>query len=53
MALPSLLRLAESPTANAEAVGRLERQLQQSLRAAAEAGYRVEALLNLSGPDER
>ncbi|MGA2989042.1 MAG: alpha-amylase family glycosyl hydrolase [Candidatus Korobacteraceae bacterium] len=50
MALPSLLRLAEAPTADREAVSSLERQLEQSLRAAADAGYRVEALLSLPSP---
>ena len=45
MALPSLLRLAEAPTADREAVSSLERQLERCLRAAADAGYRVEALL--------
>jgi hypothetical protein len=47
MALPSLLRLAEAPAADREAAGSLERHMERCLRAAAEAGYRVEALLGM------
>ena len=53
MALPSLLRLAEPQVADREAVSSLERQLEQSTRAAADAGYRVEALLSLPSPAQK
>jgi glycosidase len=46
MALPSLLRLAQAPIADREAVGALERRLESCSLAAVEAGYRVEALLS-------
>jgi hypothetical protein len=44
LALPRLLALAESPQPDREAVVALERSLQVRMRAAAESGYRVEAL---------
>jgi hypothetical protein len=53
MTLPALLRMAEDSTGVKEAVSSLERRLARSLLAAAEAGYRVEALLAMPGGSEK
>jgi hypothetical protein len=53
MTLPALLRMAEDSTGVKEAVSSLERRLERSLLAAAEAGYRVEALLAMPGGSEK
>ena len=53
MTLPALLRMAENSTDAKQAVNSLERQLERSLLAAAEAGYRVEALLTMPGSTEK
>jgi hypothetical protein len=45
MALPRLLDLAASPTPDKEAILLLERRLYGRMKAAAESGYRLEALL--------
>ncbi|MGA2960274.1 MAG: alpha-amylase family glycosyl hydrolase [Candidatus Korobacteraceae bacterium] len=53
MTLPALLRMAEDSSTAKEAVGLLERQLERSLWAASEAGYRVEALLAMPGGSDK
>jgi hypothetical protein len=53
MTLPALLRIAEDSTTAQPAVTSLERQLERFLWAAAEAGYRVEALLAMPGSSEQ
>ncbi len=53
MTLPALLRMAEDATAIKEAVNSLERRLERSMWAAAEAGYRVEVLLAMPGGSEK
>jgi hypothetical protein len=53
MTLPALLRIAGDSTTAQPAVNSLERQLERFLRAAAEAGYRVEALLAMPGGSEQ
>jgi hypothetical protein len=53
MTLPTLLRMAADSTTTKEAVNSLERQLERSLSAAAEASYRVEALLAMPGGSEK
>jgi hypothetical protein len=52
MTLPALLRMAADSVATKESVISLERQLERSLRAALEAGYRVEVLLTMPGGSE-
>ena len=53
MTLPALLRMAQNSTDAKQAVSALERRLERSLLAAAEAGYRVEALLAMPGSAEK
>jgi hypothetical protein len=53
MTLPALLRMAEDSTGIKEAVNSLERRLERSLRAASEAGYRVEVLLAMPSGAEK
>ncbi len=55
MTLPALVRMAGEPDSkiSGEAVNSLERQLERFLQAAAEAGYRVEALLAMPGGGEK
>jgi hypothetical protein len=53
MTLPALLRIAGDSTTAKPAVNSLERQLEGFLWAAAEAGYRVEALLAMPGGGEK
>ncbi len=48
MALPAMLRIASTPTPDAARLRELESQLQARMRAAADAGYRVEILLERS-----
>jgi hypothetical protein len=53
MTLPALLRIAEDSITPKETVSSLERQVERFLWAAAEAGYRVEALLAMPGSSEK
>ncbi|MBZ5647344.1 MAG: alpha-amylase [Acidobacteriia bacterium] len=48
MALPAMLRIASTPTPDLGRLRELERELQVRTRAAADAGYRVEVLLERS-----
>jgi len=52
MSLPALLRMTEDSIDVKQAVSSLERRLARSLLAAAEAGYRVEALLAMPGGEK-
>src|SRR5579884_1649510 len=47
MALPALVRIAESPTTEAKAVAELESQLRSRINAAEQAGYQVMSLFEL------
>ena len=49
MALPALLALARDPKPDRKKIHDLEQQIEARLRAAAQGGYRVEALFEAGG----